>query len=74
MKLAFRGITDVHLPNKYYAALNRVRTLEKRLTRNPKQKKRFDETLTTDLEKQYVKPVIMQNPPPEKSGIYPRIP
>ena len=27
--------TDVHPPNNYYPALNRVRTLEKRLTRNP---------------------------------------
>ena len=58
--------TDVNLPNNYYAALNRVRSLEKRSTRNPELKKRFDETLTTDLEKQYVKPVVKQNPPPEK--------
>ena len=57
--------TDVQLPNNYYAALNRVRSLEKRLIRNPGLKKKFNETLTTDLQKQYVKPVVMQSPPPE---------
>ena len=66
--------TDVQLPNNYYAALNRVRPLEKRLTRNPELKKRFDETLTTDLEKQYVKPVVKQNPPPEKIWYLPTHP
>ena len=49
--------TNVNLPNNYYAALNRVRSLEKRLTRNPELKKKFDEILTTDLQKQYVTPV-----------------
>ena len=59
--------TDVHLPNNYYAALKGVRSLEKRSTRNPELKKNFDETLTSYLEKQYVKPVVNQNPPPEKN-------
>ena len=31
--------TDVNLPNNYYAALNRLRSLEKRSTRNPELKK-----------------------------------
>ena len=56
---------DVHLPNNYYAALNRVRSFDKRLTRNLEPKKKSDETQTTNFEKQYVKPVVEQNPPPE---------
>ena len=66
--------SDVNLPNNYYAALNRVRSLEKRLTRNHELKNKFDETLTTDLQKQYVTPVVMQNPPPEKIWYLPTHP
>ena len=66
--------TDANLPNNYYAALNRVRSLEKRLTRNPELKQKFDETLTTDLQKQYVTPVVLQNPPPENIWYLPTHP
>ena len=66
--------TDVHIPNNFYAALNRVLTLEKRSTLNPELKKKFDETLTTALEKQYDKPVIMQNPPSGKIWYLPTCP
>ena len=65
-EIALPWKSDVNLPNNYYAALNRVCSLEKRLTRNLELKKKFDETLTTDLQKQYVTPVVMQNPLPEK--------
>ena len=66
--------SDVNLPNNYYAALNRVRFLEKSLTRNNELKKKFDETLNTDLQKQYVTTVVMQNSPPEKIWYLPTHP
>ena len=62
------------LENNYYCALNQLRCLEKRLGNNPTLKKKYDQTLSTDLIKNYKKPVEMTEPEPEKIWYLPHHP
>ena len=49
--------TDVNLPNNYYAALNRVRFLEKRSTRNTELKKNSTKLLTQIIKNSTLRPL-----------------
>ena len=55
-----------NLQNNYFSALNQLNSLNKRLNNDPKLSNMYQQTLVTDLEKNYVKPVEMTDPPPEK--------
>ena len=52
------------LENNFYCASNHLRCLEKRLGNNPTLKEKYDQTLSTDLIKKYIKPVEMTEPEP----------
>ena len=66
--------SDSPLPNKYFAALSQLRSLEKRFREHPQKKTKFRETLHKDLEKGYVKQVKMQHPPPPRIWYLPTHP
>ena len=56
----------VNLQNNYFSALNQLNSLNKRLNNDPKLSDMYQQTPVTDLEKNYLKPVEMTDPPPEK--------
>ena len=47
--------------NNYYCALNQLRCLGKRLSNNPTLKEKYDQTLSTDLINNNIKPVEKLN-------------
>ncbi|XP_075252013.1 uncharacterized protein LOC142344310 [Convolutriloba macropyga] len=54
------------LQNNYFsAAVSQLKSLQKRLQNDPGLNQRYNQTLQTDLDKNFVKPVEMQAPPPE---------
>ena len=63
-----------NLQNKYFSALNQLNNLNKRLNNDPKLSDMYQQTLVTDLEKNYVKPVEMTDPNPEKIWYLPHHP
>ena len=54
-----------NLENNYIAALSQVKSLNGRFKRNPQLRDNYKKTLQIDLKKNYVKPVEMQDPPPD---------
>ena len=54
------------LQNNSFSALNQLNSLNKRLNNDPKLSDMYQQTLVTDFEKNYVKPMEMTDPPPEK--------
>ena len=62
------------MENNYYSGLNQLRCLEKRLGDKPTLKEKNDQTLSTDLIKNYIKPVEMTEPEPEKVWYLPHHP
>ena len=54
--------------NNYYCALNQLRCLGKRLSNNPTLKEKYDQTLSTDLIKNNLKPVELTEIEPKKYG------
>ena len=65
-EIGFPWKTPCLLENNFYCALNQLKCLEKRLGNNPTLKEKYDQTLSTDLIKNYIKPVEMAEPEPEK--------
>ena len=56
---------DASLPNNYFAALSQLRSLHKRLTEKPNTLQKFNSTIESDLQKNYIAPVTMTHPQPE---------
>ena len=63
IKLTWKS--DIKSENNFYSALNQVKSLNTRLQRKPLLQEKNNKTLLTDLEKNYVKPVEMQDPQPD---------
>ena len=63
-----------YLENNYFSALSQVKSLNRRLERNPQLRDNYMKTLQYDLEKNYVKPVEMQDPPPDRIWYLPHQP
>ena len=55
-----------NLENNCFSALIQVKSLNRRLERNPQFRDNYKKTLHIDLETNYVKPVEMQDPPPDR--------
>ena len=62
------------MENNFYSALNQVKSLNKRLQRKLLLQEKYNKTLLTDLEKNYVKPVEMQDPQPDRIWYLPHNP
>ena len=73
-EIGFPWKTPCFLENNYYCALNQLKFWEKRLGNNPTLKEKYDQTLSTDLIKNYLKPVEMTEPEPEKIWYLPHHP
>ena len=73
-EIGFRWKTPCLLENNYYCALNQLKCLEKRLGNIPTLKEKYDQTLSADLLKNYIKPVEMTEPEPEKIWYLPHHP
>ena len=56
---------DASLPNNYFAALNQLRSLHKRLKEKPDTLQKFNSTIESDFQKNYIAPVTMTHPQPE---------
>ena len=56
----------LRIENNYFAALSQLKNLHKRLSNDIQLKELYEQTLTTDHQKFYVKPVEMQQPETEK--------
>ena len=57
-----------NLQNNYFSALNQLNSLNKRHNNDPKLSDMYQQTLVTDLEKSYVKPMEMTDPHLRKYG------
>ena len=66
--------SEIKLENNFYSALNQVKSLNTRLQRKPLLQEKYNKTLLTDLEKNYVKPVEMQDPQPDRIWYLPHHP
>ena len=53
------------LQNNYFSAVSQVKSLQKRLQNDLGLDQKYNQTLQTDLDKNFIKPVEMQAPPPE---------
>ena len=62
------------MENNFYSALNQVKSLNTRLQHKPLLQEKYNKTLLTDLEKNYVKPVEMQDPQPDRIWYLPHHP
>ena len=62
------------MENNYYCAFYQLQCLEKRLGNNPMFKEKYDQTLSTDLIKNYIKPVEMTEPETEEIWYLPHHP
>ena len=65
-KVGFPWRKPLRIENNYFAALSQIKSFHKRLKNDIQLKELYEQTLTTDLQKFYVKPVEMQQPEPEK--------
>ena len=66
--------SEIKLENNFFSALNQVKSLNTRLQRKPLLQEKYSKTLLTDLEKNYVKPVEMQDPQPDRIWYLPHHP
>ena len=66
--------SEIKLENNLYSALNQVKSLNTRLQRKILLQEKYKKTLLTDLEKNYVKPVEMQDPQPDRIWYLPHHP
>ena len=66
--------SEIKFENNFYSALNQVKSLNTRLQRKPLLQEKNNKTLLTDLEKNYVKPVEMQDPQPDRIWYLPHHP
>ena len=66
--------SETKLENNFYFALNQVKNLNKRLQRELLLQEKYNKTLLTDLEKNYVKSVEMQDPQPDRIWYQPHNP
>ena len=64
MKLPWKS--EIKLENNFYSALNQVKSLNTSLQRKPLLQENYNKTLLTDLENNYVKPVEVQVPQPDR--------
>ena len=64
----------LRIENNYFAALSQLKSFHKRLSNDIQLKEFYEQTLTTNLQKFYVKPVEMQQPKPEKIWYLPHHP
>ena len=62
------------LQNNYFSAVSQLKSLQKRLQNDPGLNQKYNQTLQTDLDKNFVKPVEMQAPPPESIWYLPHHP
>ena len=58
--------SEIKLENKFYSALNQVKSLNTRFQRKPLWQEKYNKTLLKDFEKDYVKPLEMQDPQPDR--------
>ena len=66
--------SEIKLENNFYSALNQVENLNTRLQREHLLHEKYNKTLLTDLEKNYVKPGEMQDPQPDRVWYLPHHP
>ena len=64
----------LRIENNYFAALSQLKSLQKRLSNDLQLKELYEQTLTTALQKCYIKPVEMQHPEPENIWYLPHHP
>ena len=62
------------LQNNYFSAVSQLKSLQKRLQNDPGLNQKYNQTLQADLDKNVVKPVEMQAPPPESIWYLPHHP
>ena len=62
------------LQNNYFSAVSQLKSLQKRLQNDPGLNQKYNQTLQTDLDKNFVEPVEMQAPPPESIWYLPHHP
>ena len=62
------------LQNNYFSAVSQLKSLQKRLQKDPGLNQKYNQTLQTDLDKNFVKRVEMQAPPPESIWCLPHHP
>ena len=60
--------------NNYFSAVSQLKSLQKRLQNDPGLNQKYNQTLQTNLDKNCVKPVEMQAPPPESIWYFPHHP
>ena len=65
---------NVQLQNNYPVAKAQLSSLQRRLSKNHQLSVLYDATLQADIEKGYVKPVVSDNPQPERIWYLPRHP
>ena len=56
---------DASLPNNYFASLSQLRSLHKRLKEKPDTLQKFNSTIESDLQENYIAPVTMAHLQPE---------
>ena len=66
--------SEIKLENNFCSALNEVKSLNTRLQRKPLWQEKYNKTLLKDLEKNYVKPLEMQDPQPDRIWYLPHHP
>ena len=62
------------LQNNYFSAVSQQKSLQKRPKNDPVLNQKYNQTYQTDLDKNFVKPVEMQAPPPESIWYLPHYP
>ena len=62
------------LRNNFFSEVSQLKSLQKRLQNEPGLSQKYNQTLQTDLDKNFVKPVEMQAPPPESIWYLPHHP
>ena len=65
---------NVQLQNNYPVAKAQLSSLQRRLSKDHQLSVLYDATLQTDIEKGYVKPVVFENPQPERIWYLPHHP
>ena len=60
--------------NNFFSAVSQMKSLQKRLQNDPSLNQEYNQTLKTDLDENFVKPVEMQAPPPESIWYLPHHP
>ena len=62
------------LQNNCFSAVSQLKSLQKRLQNDPVLNQKYNQTLRTHLDKNFVEPVEMQAPPPESIWYLPNHP